>query len=784
MNVINVINREKLGLVVWGRKRGCKVFFTCNLQAIISFREEPFIDANAIFITIPQFSRDNLTAYLVSHLSTYDAYTAYWWARDDESRTGFLAFTLVCSSGYYISNSNLKEILDELAEKYCNEYLISTGYIIKESIKEDISLFEAILNRYPLQQKPSLPKKPNNVVRMNYNSKESLLHILDNLKEEEYTEFQRLFLIPNVVNQPEIELFDSQLPIVDIPFTPPKYNFIISFEDKYDGSKIDRINFSIFKNGILYLNYINSESCKVENIKEIDKITLKINDPNFENIETEISHDLSKRNIITKISRLYNFDILIRDESGQYLDEVVVQIGSNKKTVDKRGHFSNISLTKDLDATITKTGYRTESIAHNELSKILKNEKEHTITIRKNKTEPQKSVPTHQSSEEKEEYTEINLKIKPSNSEIVIVVNGEQKKQSSHIISLPKNKDFEIIVTAQGYKKYQVLSNELAIKKAFQNGYLEVELEQIQVRDKSFSTILIAVCVFALIVIGAILYLNKESFFEEKISSTDSTQTTTPETVTLNQDSLDLVQLGENLKIAFKDKKKDSIDNLFTNYDIRYTGLSDDNLKKQFLNQYDTFKKQYDTFKKQHNAVPSPPKDTPKQQPKSENGGKSESDPKTATAKADNKTKKIANIEEPVKGQKTTTTLETSDFKSAQEATIKYEELTNFTMELLPTNATASSINTKISNAQKLKREFKKVPEFENADKPHYEGYIIIYIDYCDLALQILENKKKESKDVFELMINKKIAQSKLGHVKKKDFTEDLKRRLNAKFNQ
>ncbi|AYQ36596.1 hypothetical protein [Runella sp. SP2] len=120
------------------------------------------------------------------------------------------------------------------------------------------------------------------------------------------------------------------------------------------------------------------------------------------------------------------------------------------------------------------------------------------------------------------------------------------------------------------------------------------------------------------------------------------------------------------------------------------------------------------------------------------------------------------------------------NFKSAQEAINKYEVFTDFTMQIFPSYVTAGLIKEKIAYGQKRLQEFKKLPEFEGDNKSDYVVYIRTYIRYCDLSLQILENRKNVTHEIFKKSIEIQMKNS--NHVGGMEFEDDLKQRLITKF--
>jgi hypothetical protein len=200
--MIKIIDQKKYGLLLWGTKLGAQSFAQSNIQAD---SKRPFTDLREIGV---RFNSQDATLFQYEHKENYHSYTIFRNLLDWRNRSGYYAVTIFVDDTFRAPSDKIQELLQELADTYSSKYYDATKNQIYQHAREDISLFEAILN----QDKYQLMPAPGDTSTEASKHKKALLTYQNNTELQEYLSYLHPTEEPDIIS-----LYLHQSGVITIP---------------------------------------------------------------------------------------------------------------------------------------------------------------------------------------------------------------------------------------------------------------------------------------------------------------------------------------------------------------------------------------------------------------------------------------------------------------------------------------------------------------------------------------------------------------------------------------
>lgn len=143
--MIKIIDPQKYGLLLWGTKLGAQSFAQSNIEAD---SKRPFTDLREIGV---RFNSQDATLFQYEHKENHHSYTIFRNILDWRNRSGYYAITIFIDDKFRAPLDQIHPLLLELADSYANKYYDNAKNQIYQHAREDISLFETILNKETYQ---------------------------------------------------------------------------------------------------------------------------------------------------------------------------------------------------------------------------------------------------------------------------------------------------------------------------------------------------------------------------------------------------------------------------------------------------------------------------------------------------------------------------------------------------------------------------------------------------------------------------------------------------------
>lgn len=177
--MIKIIDQKKYGLLLWGTKLGAQSFAQSNIE---TQSKRPLPDLRKLSLS---FDQKDAPLFQYDHLDCYHSYTIYKEVLDWRQRPGYYAITVFVDDNFRAPSDKIQELLLELADTYSSKYYDATKNQIYQHAREDISLFEAILN----QDKYQLMSAPGDTSTEPSKHKKALLTYQNNKELQEYLSY-------------------------------------------------------------------------------------------------------------------------------------------------------------------------------------------------------------------------------------------------------------------------------------------------------------------------------------------------------------------------------------------------------------------------------------------------------------------------------------------------------------------------------------------------------------------------------------------------------------------
>jgi len=178
-------------IVIHGTKGGYHIF---NAERIPGF-----IDARPDYNKVAAIGQE---AYAVNFNSNYVILSKYRIIRDvpGEKRTGNIAYSLVIANNKKLAGSDVKVLLDKIADKYYSEYIKKGDNL--ENVREDWTFVEELTKEYESRLRP-VPADDIELIQpgsaeaafIYYTSDQELEKYLDEPFQVEYRKFKQIFFV-------------------------------------------------------------------------------------------------------------------------------------------------------------------------------------------------------------------------------------------------------------------------------------------------------------------------------------------------------------------------------------------------------------------------------------------------------------------------------------------------------------------------------------------------------------------------------------------------------------
>jgi len=214
---MQLLDKSKLGLVIWGTKRGKSVFLSSNLAESTEELNRQLLDIQSY----TSFQRVNHEFYCFDHNHGFKAVSIIYSINDALSRIGYLAVTLVIPNDktFRENQNHTCKLLKDLLQLYMDKYVVS-DYVTKTinpSIREDVGLFENLLNNsrcdwVPAENSPVAAKASVNTCYLQFRDEDDLNEIFQHYDRDELRPYDKVFVLPNIQNDLTANINFTTLP--------------------------------------------------------------------------------------------------------------------------------------------------------------------------------------------------------------------------------------------------------------------------------------------------------------------------------------------------------------------------------------------------------------------------------------------------------------------------------------------------------------------------------------------------------------------------------------------
>jgi len=195
---MQIQDKNKPALIIWGTKRGKDVFFSVNLADSNDALNEQLKDVRG-YITL---QRGNLEFYSIDFNSDYTALSTIYTLNDALSRIGYLAITVVVDAGKKFRDAAGLNLLKKLQQLYMDRYVVTESVVNKRislEARENVNLFEQLLSRFNadiIDNKVSYPVLPakNSTCFALYDDEAQLEEIFKFYNREEFVQYEKVLV--------------------------------------------------------------------------------------------------------------------------------------------------------------------------------------------------------------------------------------------------------------------------------------------------------------------------------------------------------------------------------------------------------------------------------------------------------------------------------------------------------------------------------------------------------------------------------------------------------------
>ena len=117
--MIQIIDKNKYGIMLWGTKLGAQKFLNFNIN-IPTNDQRPFKDLREVG---NRFETNNNYLFGYEHKDGYHTYSVFKSLLDWRDRTGYFAVTLYISDTKIAPTDKIASLLKQLSDLYENEYV-------------------------------------------------------------------------------------------------------------------------------------------------------------------------------------------------------------------------------------------------------------------------------------------------------------------------------------------------------------------------------------------------------------------------------------------------------------------------------------------------------------------------------------------------------------------------------------------------------------------------------------------------------------------------------------
>lgn len=376
-----------IGLVVWGTKKGMKIFFSNDANnPILNIAQEKVRRSRGQNVDIRRkvgMKKVDINFYSVEVNKNYMVYNIYKSINDSISTRagGFLAISLLVPYNIQpTTKNNIFDLLNNLMAIYENIYIDKTTLRITNK-NENKELFIKLINDFEYdtvnQKRPDLNTR-NDKAYFQYNKKEQVKKILSKSnKIDKILDFKEIFFLPDTKNKngifdinPSYETY-TELKESDLKIPKGK----VSFDIIIKGNTKLQFPFPIIIDGqkrIIEDNYffitLNDEIPSSINIEIDHKDFIKFNE-SFTNIGINNTYKIHLKNTFDLKVEVYNDEI-----NSKPINYALIEVNNGERRVrtDTKGvvkvkglninrvHSINISAPDYEDASITDIQSRKE----------------------------------------------------------------------------------------------------------------------------------------------------------------------------------------------------------------------------------------------------------------------------------------------------------------------------------------------------------------------------------------------------------------------------------------
>ncbi len=210
--MIKLVNHQQYGLLLWGTKLGAQTFAKWNIEADSN---RPFTDLRETGI---RFNHPDATLFQYEHRDNWHSYTIFKRILDWRNRSGYYAITVFVADTHTAPLDQLHHLLQELTNTYTSKYCDTNKNQIYQHAREDVALFEQILNQAHYQLLPLegdlSPEGPLKQGYLEYQQETELLEYFSYLHPTQEPDIQSLYLYQsgNMGLPAETHLSAIQLP--------------------------------------------------------------------------------------------------------------------------------------------------------------------------------------------------------------------------------------------------------------------------------------------------------------------------------------------------------------------------------------------------------------------------------------------------------------------------------------------------------------------------------------------------------------------------------------------
>lgn len=310
---MKLLDNQQAGLIIWGTKRGKKVFLNVNIGGDATSLNNDLFDVR----TSIQFSKTAQQFYSLEKRADFSRYTLYTTILDWAGRLGYMAISVIIPNHKALPANALFDLLKNLNTLYHQEYVNGGSKPVINEQVEDVRLFQQLLKSTPYQlstvrhENESLHLQTLNRAFAYYQQEADLFKVFDSHQQLGYIELDLLYLLPK--NNYDLSCNYTQLNLKQLIVLERQFKLVLRFKDK-ENQLVRNVPIQLyFNNQQVYQGQIplGEKRFDAPTLKKYDTVNIEILDTNYYTAQKSIQFSVQdfQQSIDTNNQLHYSIEI-------------------------------------------------------------------------------------------------------------------------------------------------------------------------------------------------------------------------------------------------------------------------------------------------------------------------------------------------------------------------------------------------------------------------------------------------------------------------------------------